>query len=496
MVGCICLYLLYGLLSAIFLSGISLDSYFFVRWVTAVSVYICVRFWVGRQNVLKLLVVIGGIQAILAIMQQCGYYCRDNYAFQITGFFSNPGPMGGFQAISLVAGLYLLGRSRGRRYVMWGYILAVVAIGYSLLLSDSRAAMLACITGVVVLFWKNVKEFLAVKRIRSVLIMPLIIIFVTILVIYRPKSASARLLMWRVTAEMIVEKPLFGFGVGQFDENYQLYQAKYFEDNPDSDLVAVADNVGHPYNEFLHVLAEQGVMGGVLFLVLLLQAFRRSDRCLKAIFSALIMFSMFSYPSYVDGMFILFPVMFGLIERGNIGYNRCLMNIISVVLLIISASLCLREYNFLKKLDDVSELSIKEKGRAFDYYIDNFDRIKYYPDYNIFFSSLLDCTVSSVDRNKLESILPTSETWCNIGDYYKNRGMDSIAVEYYRTASFMVPTRIMPNYKLWNLFVEKGNFREADEYAEKIMSQPVKVENTVTLSIKGEVLRYLGDRKL
>ena len=103
--------------------------------------------------------------------------------------------MGGFQAISLVAGLYLLGRSRGRRYVMWGYILAVVAIGYSLLLSDSRAAMLACITGVVVLFWKNIKEFLAVKRIRSVLIMPLIIIFVTILVIYRPKSASARLLL-------------------------------------------------------------------------------------------------------------------------------------------------------------------------------------------------------------------------------------------------------------------------------------------------------------
>jgi hypothetical protein len=81
--------------------------------------------------------------------------------------------MGGFQAISLVAGLYLLGRSRGRRYAMCGYILAVVAIGYSLLLSDSRAAMLACITGVVVLFWKNVKEFLAVKRIRSVLIMPL-----------------------------------------------------------------------------------------------------------------------------------------------------------------------------------------------------------------------------------------------------------------------------------------------------------------------------------
>lgn len=91
--------------------------------------------------------------------------------------------------------------------------------------------------------------------------------------------------------------------------------------------------------------------------------------------------------------------MFGLIERGNIGYNRCLMNIISVVLLIISAS-------------------------------------------------------------------------------------------------FMVPTRIMPNYKLWKLFVEKENYGTADKYAEKIMSQHLKVENTVTLTIKGEVLKYLEGRKL
>lgn len=207
-------------MSAIFISGISFDSYFFVKWLAAVTVYMLVRYWVGRQNVLKLLVVVGVMQAVLAILQQCGYFYNDNYAFQIRGFFSNPGPMGGFQALSLVADLYLLSRFRGRKYVVWICSIAAILIGYSLLLSDSRAAMLACITGVVVLFWKNVKEFLAVKRIRSVLIMPLIIIFVTILVIYRPKSASARLLMWRVTAEMIVEKPLFGFGVGQFDENY------------------------------------------------------------------------------------------------------------------------------------------------------------------------------------------------------------------------------------------------------------------------------------
>lgn len=85
------MYLAYGLMSAIFISGISFDSYFFVKWLAAVTVYMLVRYWVGRQNVLKLLVVVGVMQAVLAISQQCGYFYNDNYAFQIRGFFTNPG---------------------------------------------------------------------------------------------------------------------------------------------------------------------------------------------------------------------------------------------------------------------------------------------------------------------------------------------------------------------------------------------------------------------
>lgn len=104
--------------------------------------------------------------------------------------------------------------------------------------------------------------------------------------------------------------------------------------------------------------------------------------------------------------------------------------------------------------------------------------------------------VSSVDRNILKSILPTSETWCNIGDYYKNRGVYSMAVEYYRKASFMVPTRIMPNYKLWKLYMEKGNYRMAVEYANKILVMPLKVENTITLGIKGEVMRSMKEHSM
>lgn len=39
--------------------------------------------------------------------------------------------------------------------------------------------------------------------------------------------------------------------------------------------------------------------------------------------------------------------------------------------------------------------------------------------------------------------------------------------------------------------MENGNFSKADEYANKILVTPLKIENTITLGIKGEVMRYM-----
>lgn len=95
----------------------------------------------------------------------------------------------------------------------------------------------------------------------------------------------------------------------------------------------------------------------------------------------------------------------------------------------------------------------------------------------------------------IRTIIPTSESWCNIGDYYKKLGEYDKAVGCYKAASYMVPTRVIPNYKIWRHYIEKGERHNADEYAKKILTQPIKVENTVTLSIKREVMNsdgYIG----
>lgn len=55
----------------------------------------------------------------------------------------------------------------------------------------------------------------------------------------------------------------------------------------------------------------------------------------------------------------------------------------------------------------------------------------------------------------------------------------------------MVPTRLMPNYKLWRLYEERGDSMEALLMAKTILSQPVKVTNSFTINAKREAEEFI-----
>ncbi len=63
---------------------------------------------------------------------------------------------------------------------------------------------------------------------------------------------------------MIKDKPIVGHGIGAFEAHYMEYQASYFERHPDSKYTMLADNVKHPFNEFLLVGVQLGVGDGLL----------------------------------------------------------------------------------------------------------------------------------------------------------------------------------------------------------------------------------------
>lgn len=111
-------------------------------------------------------------------------------------------------------------------------------------------------------------------------------------------SANGRLLIWRVSSEMMVDAPLTGKGIGNFRKEYMHYQARYFRSHPHSPYAMLADNITYPYNEFLLIGVEQGIVGLIFILCIIVctlkyASYQRYRKIYPSGFAALLVFLSF-----------------------------------------------------------------------------------------------------------------------------------------------------------------------------------------------------------
>ena len=98
------------------------------------------------------------------------------------------------------------------------------------------------------------------------------------------------------------------------------------------------------------------------------------------------------------------------------------------------------------------------------------------------------------DDNIVDKIIPNTETYIWLGNYYHRTGKYQKAEQAYLLASDMVPNRMMANYKLWRMYLELGNEKKSIEIAKRILSQPVKVINSFTINARTEIKTFLSDK--
>ncbi|MCD8187010.1 MAG: O-antigen ligase family protein, partial [Rikenellaceae bacterium] len=60
------------------------------------------------------------------------------------------------------------------------------------------------------------------------------------------------------------EPLMFGNGTGTFKSDYMPEQAAWFREHPESPYAILADNSNHPFNEFLLIWIESGLIGLLL----------------------------------------------------------------------------------------------------------------------------------------------------------------------------------------------------------------------------------------
>lgn len=226
-------------------------------------------------------------EALICLCQYAGFLKSQNSYFMVTGTWTNPNVTAMFICLALPALWAVFAAKRIKRMAAAVILLLYVSV---LLLLACRTAVIGAFTILTIVTYSNTAFVQALKQrlrgIKAILVIApgMILLTAAGIYLYKVKQASAdgRKTVWKITMQMIADKPFTGFGYGRFERAYNLYQAAYFAGGTASSLeTAHAAHVKMAYNEFLENTAEGGITGLFIFsgiLLVLLRKFPRNDK--------------------------------------------------------------------------------------------------------------------------------------------------------------------------------------------------------------------------
>ncbi|MFR0679375.1 O-antigen ligase family protein [Dysgonomonas mossii] len=249
-------FLLVYILNVLLIRNGNLDELEYYKWGALIFIYILARTFDRKKiDILWWAIVVSGLlQSIVAFLQDIDLFTSHHNYFKVVGYFSNPGLLGCYLAVSLSSALYLFIK-RKNLYSRVFLSAAIVFIAYILVLSDSRASWLACISGISFIILNTQRRYYKYQsKLKNKIIYVLsgvsfIAIIIGGLYFYKKDSADARLLIWTVSKDIICDAPITGDGINRFPAIYMNYQGEYFKKNPDSVFRDNSDDNTQAFNE-------------------------------------------------------------------------------------------------------------------------------------------------------------------------------------------------------------------------------------------------------
>ena len=234
-----------------------------------VSLSIGIRIGIIRRAAIENCILMAAMIHLIYITgQSCGIIESGNNNFLITGSNENPT----VTALYLTACIPLMvSRIKKGTYRIF-YIIFLIAAFCAIIFLRCRTAYIGLIVEFVVyisayrkvIFPKMIK-YIRYRYIFAVAVSAIAVFSLTRLYLMKQDSADGRLLIWKISTNMIAENPL-GYGYGLFEKNYNLKQAEYFEHGEYSKTEKRnADSIYMAYNDYL----EHGVEGGIIGIVFL-----------------------------------------------------------------------------------------------------------------------------------------------------------------------------------------------------------------------------------
>ena len=452
----------------------------------------------------SILAVVGVLSALYGLLQYVGCIETQSY-FSVTGSFDNPA---GFAASIVLCYPFLLCQtSNGKRKTL--KFMACLLLFIVVILSGSRTGILTLCVVTLLFYALRYRKLIHRRRIFFISGGTLLLIGLFIGLIYlKPASASGRVLIWKVSAGLCKENMIRGNGLGSFKADYMPEQAKYLSSfhAVESERM-LAGNTNHPFNEYLLLLIEQGLIGIALFLLLLVAVFRSNvsfdTPALLAIVSIAI-FSCFSYPfKYAFVWFMTIYCLASLNQREVALRTICFNKPFLLIILFILCFFSIKNILFERTWKRISLVAEKNNG-LLDNELSVFTKLYDEWNGNPYFLYNYASELKNVELYKqsvniflhCESYINTYDLQMQLADNYYQMGCWEEAERRYKLAQFMCPSRFLPLQGLLRIYVKSDNCILAERIALEIINKRIKIPSYTVTIIQEEARNYLRKKNI
>lgn len=153
------------------------------------------------------------------------------------------------------------------------------------------------------------------------------------------------------TFDMVIEKPLTGYGYGKFEPAYMVYTARQHQLNPE--YHPGLPSMDHPHNEILYWAVEGGIVSVLGLLLAALAVFRKVRKsqsgtrlALIALFFPIVLHTQLEYPFYHSAIhWVIFIILIYWVDQLTAPYqivsfskiSKSLLSVLSLIIPIITA---------------------------------------------------------------------------------------------------------------------------------------------------------------
>ncbi len=435
-------------------------------------------------NVYKRLIIIATFfQATYGILQYIHIF-PNHTQFPIIGRFDNPAGFASCMIASLPFCLFSCSMKN------WWGIFSIVCTGLmyiTIILSGSRTGILcAIVLGLV--YYGNMFLKVISRKMAIFAGVALVIGLAAILgVAFKQDSAIGRLLIWNNTIEMWMDASIGGHGAGAFQAKYMNYQAEFFANNPTHKYSDLADNVMHPFNEYLLLLVEHGILGALLLALVVIITLCSQKRLTPFLLSlaGIGCFALFSYPLGYSYQYVIMALCCGYLAKDG-SKLRCVKismcgRLVIAMTSVIFLGLLFHDMSFEYRWNRVVQMSRQDKGRTLRNYS------KLYASWNkppLFLYNYGVYLNSQGQYNESNRIFSECKQYFNDYDVQMLMGRNHLALmewnaaeKAFTQAHYMIPNRFMPLYCLVELHERNNNAEKADSIALIILNKPIKIES-------------------